>query len=257
MLRRNILLVLFFSLTVLSGCYREQSSGEGEDSRVMVEASHDLLKPEVRKALLSIDSDYSKVRWGVEYSPIKEYPGLVASVAPYRKDDRYCLLVGITNLNPFEVVFSGNLEARAVGDEVAGSSVVAKEHVGSGQTAGFLIDCEDGVPPDGRIRWSDMKVCRADDCLYVPFTADWAVAPGPDGNVARAAIGITVPEGGDMTYRSITALVLDKEGRILSAASEMTEGLVPQDGRLYLPMEFSLGESSIGDVSDMCIFVGL
>ena len=259
-MRKSVFLVFMLGAVLLAGCGAmtknqvslDKNTEEAEEQSTS--GGKDLLDPEVRGVLSSLDSDYSKVRWGVEYSPLEEYPGIVVSIAPYYTDPYHYLVVGVTNLHPFEVIFSGFMEAYAKDDTVVGSGIVANEHIGSGQTIASLVYCGKDAAPDGRIHWRDISISPANETLYSSFKADWAVSPDPGGMSARATIAIAYLDGRDPVLKRVTALILDESGNIISGSYETVDKIEPQEGTLYFPMDFYLTKGDMKYAADMCIF---
>jgi hypothetical protein len=177
--------------------------------------------------LARLDTDYSKVKWGVVYNISKDYPGVVASVTPCKEGEDYKLVVAITNLYDKELTIYGDLKARAADDSEIGELTIYESHIGTGNTVINTIECDDKMP-DGRVRWTDITIRTENEKTYTPWEADWEMSGNPGDGMLTANVTLTAANNGKLGTGDITGLLLDDQGYVLavgeSYVSEATDG---------------------------------
>ena len=213
----------------------------------------DTLVPEVRAALGRLDTDYTKIRWGCEYTIIADFPGVVVSVTAYDPAPYHYLAVALTNVEEQEVIFSGDMQIKAADDSTVGSGFFFKEHIAPGQTVMHAIDCGSDKRPDGRIHWENVEMIRGEKREYDLWTANWSITKEPDFNRVGASINIigetlTPPE-----IEEIDALLLDGEGNILSGARDFIHD-IPLIGAIKDSVFFYIEGQSQDQIRDMAVF---
>lgn len=215
----------------------------------------DSLDPKVRSALEKLDGDYAKIRWGCEYSIFGDFPEIVVSIAPYYTDPYHYLAVAVTNVTPEEVVFSGDMQAKAADDEVIGTGFFFKEHIGSGCTIMLPVFCGTDKAPDGRIHWSNVELEAAEEEVSLPWTSEWNISKDP--SFKRAQAKVLIGETGFITpdIKMISAFLVDGEGNILSGATEYFHEK-PVFGRYQADLDFYIDGPSQERISDMAVFAG-
>ena len=211
------------------------------------------LSPEVGKVLSTIESDYSKIRWGVIYPLSEQYPGVVVSISPYDTDPYHYLAVAVTNVHSVEVTFTGSMEAKSDDSSVIGMGSFYEEHLGPGQTIISLLYCGTDKLPDGRIHWSDVQIKKAEDDRYIPWEADWSLSKSPGYRSAKAELAVT-GDGGDPHLKKVDGLLIDDKGFILSGAEAYVYDIKPQEGRISTELEFYATEHALERISDMAVF---
>ena len=185
------------------------------------------LSSETKAMLARLDTDYSKVKWGVVYNISKDYPGVVASVTPCKEGEDYKLVVAITNLYDKELTIYGDLKARAVDDSEIGELTIYESHIGTGSTVINTIECDDKMP-DGRVRWTDITIRTEDEKTYTPWEADWEMSGNPGDGMLTANVTLTAANNGKLGTGDITGLLLDDQGYVIAVGesyiSEATDG---------------------------------
>jgi hypothetical protein len=174
------------------------------------------LKAECEKSLDSLDTDYSKINWGVKYSPFKDLPGIVFSVAPALHDNSICLVVAVTNLYSEDVDVSGHGTAKGLNGEDISSFSLSAVAIGSGNTYIQAVDC--GDTPSGEIRWENMEASPAKE-KYVPWEADWTLTGKEDYTLNYSVIAEDTCKAG-----TIWALLLDSGHNIVGVYSTYDDG---------------------------------
>ena len=193
---------------------KDESGNTDSDYSSVGESKSDgnsYLDSETKKKLESLDTDYSKVNWGVQYSPFEDHPGIVISVAPYVDEyDTYKLIVGITNLLDTPVTISGGGEAAGKDGSIVGETYIYENAIGVGNTVIEVIYCDD--VPDGRIHWTDLEVSGSDS-RYVPWEADWELSNSDDFSEYTLNYNIYAEE--PFVGGSICGLAVDQDGNVV------------------------------------------
>lgn len=161
--------------------------------------------------LSDLDTEYTKVNWGVTYAPIEDAPNLFVSVAPWV--DSYgnpALLVAVTNMYDTNLNFSGNAYAKDSSGNYVGNYYAYLSNIGPGNTSVFKIICRDGGVPNGEIHWEDLKVEEGIK-TYVPWEADWSISN--EGNMLTLDYTVNMEQAA--TIGEVYGLVLDKDGNII------------------------------------------
>ena len=191
------------------GAEENNGSGDSDDPIRTEDGSH--LDSDVKEKLDALDTDYSKVNWGVQYSPFEDEPGLVISVAPYVDEyGTYKLIVGITNLLDTPITFSGGAEAKGKDESIVGETYIYEDSLGVGNTVIEIISCDD--IPDGRIHWTDLKM-QEGDSRYIPWEADWELLNGDDKSEIIFKYNLYANEPFVAGY--IYGLALDQDGNVV------------------------------------------
>ncbi|SEL68652.1 hypothetical protein SAMN04487770_11516 [Butyrivibrio sp. ob235] len=165
------------------------------------------LNADAQATLDKLESDYNKVKWGVQYSPTgMDY--LVISVTPFYTEDDYHLIVGVTNLYNKAIVFDGTGYAKASSGENIGEFSLYESAVGPGNTAIFDVPCTD--VPTGEIHWDEIQIPDS-SFKDAYWESDWSV--GTDNGDLK--IDYTVYSADKFTPGYIKALVLDENGYVI------------------------------------------
>ena len=177
------------------------------------------LSEETQKMLDSLDTDYNKVNWGVQYSPTG-MDGIVISVAPYVDGRTACLLVAITNLYNEDVTFSAKGYPKGVDGQQIGSISFYENAIRPGNTVAKAVYCED--VPTGEIHWDEIELPNVfDKSAY--WESDWTIQTDSEGYIE---VPFKVYSEENMMPGNVTAIILDANGDILAVSNEfiMDEG---------------------------------
>ncbi len=169
------------------------------------------LNADAQATLDMLDTDYNKVKWGVQYSPTGlDY--LVVSIAPFFNEDEYHLIIGVTNLYNKTIAFDGSGYAKNSSGENIGEVSVYEPAIGPGNTAIFDVAC-DGIPT-GEIHWDEIQIPESvfEDAYW---ESDWVL--GTD-NDSYLKIDYTLYSSDKFAPGYVKVLVLDKDGYIIDYA---------------------------------------
>ena len=168
--------------------------------------------------LASLDTDYSKVYWGVSYSVFEDLPGLVVSLTPCMQYDSYGLVVAITNLYDEEMTFAGNAVALdSEGNEI-GETYIFEPNIGTGNTAVAVIDCGQSMP-DGRVQWTECETMET-TADYVPWEADYQVTGNPAEEYLSVDYNFYASEGTACEDAEVIVCLLDEDGLVIGVGSD-------------------------------------
>ena len=168
--------------------------------------------------LASLDTDYSKVYWGVSYSVFEDLPGLVVSLTPCMQYDSYGLVVAITNLYDEEMTFAGNAVALdSEGNEI-GETYIFEPNIGTGNTAVAVIDCGQSMP-DGRVQWTECETMET-TADYVPWEADYQVSGNPAEEYLSVDYTFYASEGTACEDAEVIVCLLDEDGLVIGVGSD-------------------------------------
>lgn len=192
---------------------RKSYIGEEEDTTATTTSSY--LTSEQRSILNKLGTDYTKVNWGVQYSP-KGMDGIIISVAPYM-DGRYSyLLVAVTNIYNEDVTFSASGYAKGKsGQEVAELSFY-EDAIRPGNTIAKAVYCDS--TPTGEIHWDEIELPKVYS-TSASWEGDWTFSKDTDGYYQ---IEYNVESNDYMNPGYVTALLLDKNGYVVDVAYDYT-----------------------------------
>ncbi|MBO6196536.1 MAG: hypothetical protein J6O03_03515 [Butyrivibrio sp.] len=177
------------------------------------------LAEDAQKILNSLDTDYNKVNWGVQYSPTG-MDGIVISVAPFMDGNSYYLLVAVTNLYGEDVTFSASGYPKGTDGQKIGSISFYENAIAPGNTVAKAIYCEE--IPTGEIRWDEIELPNVfDKSAY--WESDWGIKTDSDGYIE---VPFTIYSDVNMMPGTVTAIILDSKGDILAVEDDfiMDEG---------------------------------
>ncbi|WP_026658807.1 hypothetical protein [Butyrivibrio sp. AC2005] len=174
-------------------------------------SSSSYLTTEQQSILNKLDTDYTKVNWGVQYSP-KGMDGIIISVAPYQEGRYPYLLVAITNIYNEDVTFSATGYAKGQnGQEIADISFY-EEAIRPGNTIAKAIYCDN--TPTGEIHWDSIELPKTyGESTY--WEGDWSFSTDINGYYQ---IDYTVKSEDYMTPGYVTTLLLDSYGNVIDVA---------------------------------------
>ena len=199
-----------------SGTTRQDRGTSSDSSSVSGKAdttssSNAYLTKQQQSILDQLGTDYSKVNWGVEYSP-KGMDGIIISVADYM-DGRYpYLVVAVTNIYDRDVTFSASGSALGTrGQEVADLSFY-EDAIRPGSTVAKVVYCDN--TPTGEIYWDELDLPKG---YYesASWEGDWHFTTDTDGYFK---VNYNVDSDDYMSPGTVTALLLNRNGDIIDAA---------------------------------------
>lgn len=191
-----------------------------QDTEKKDDSSSTKISKEVREVLDSLETDYSKVKWGVEYSFAQDIPGLVASVSMYNDGYSNWLVVALTNAYNIGIEFNGKMTALDKQGNEIGSTFVYEPCIGSANTVAYRIYCGSDMP-DGRVRWTDCEVYEASENKeYIPWEMDYSVNQKDGAIVIDYTVGAT---NKDLPSANFSFLLLDKDGFILDFVDDFAD----------------------------------
>lgn len=216
--------------------------------------TYSMLTPELENALNSMDTDYSKVNWGVRYSFDADAPNFVVSIAPYMAYDEMHLLLAFTNLYDQELGVIGTAKALSAEGEEIGETFLYTGGIGSGNTVLADINCGDKMP-DGRIRWENISIDTDSVGDYIPWEADWGVS----GNAADSKLTINYElysaNKEAMTPGEIYFLLLDQSGNVLVKEMEYVSDEIPAGEKYSGTSDIYASPEILSAVKDIAVFV--
>ena len=170
------------------------------------------LSTEAENIIKSLNTDYSKINWGVRYSP-DGMDGLVISVSPYFDEAGSCyLVVAFTNIydKPIDVSASGY--AKGNGGTNIGSVYMNVKALGPGNTYVGKVFCSD--MPNGEIHWDYIKPDFSEK-EYVTWEADYT---GSAGSISMdVEVNLTCKEAAEVNQ--ISVVTVDTKGNVTDCNS--------------------------------------
>lgn len=173
---------------------------------------------EVKEKMPALGEDYAKVSWERVYGISREYPGIVISTATFENKPFNYLIIAVSNVNDTTVLLSGDVEVLADTGAVVGLENIYEREVTPGNTILVPIFCGIGDRPNGKVRWRNVSF-KDSGSTAVPWTAEWEIRhdPHPDAGAEDLIGDVHISLEGEVAgVGSVDALLLDKEGRILS-----------------------------------------
>ena len=202
------------------------------------------LGKEAEEKIKLLDTDYSKVNWGVRYAPIEDLPGIVVSIAPAKEHNGVNgLVIAVTNLYSEEISVAGGGSVKGLNGEEVGTFYLFADTIGTGSTFIREVYC-DGIP-SGEIHWDSLETMETSK-IYIPWEADWTIGE-KDGH-PEAAYSIYANRPFKAGY--IYGLLLDNAGNIVDIYS--TTDYTETD-RLEGTMRGYYDPKELG-VADMALF---
>jgi len=176
-------------------------------------ATSSYLSAESQSILNGLDTDYSKVNWGVQYSPTG-MDGVVISIAPYTTSNLSFLLVGVTNLYDQDITFSAKAIAKGTSGQEVGNGSFYELAIRPGNTIVKTIYCSD--IPTGEIHWDYIELPKVYD-KSVYWESDWTIQTDKDGFFE---VPYRIVSEENMVPGSVTAVILDASGNILAVEDD-------------------------------------
>ncbi len=176
-------------------------------------ATNSYLSAESQSILNGLDTDYSKVNWGVQYSPTG-MDGVVISIAPYTSSNLSFLLVGVTNLYDQDITFSAKAIAKGTSGQEVGNGSFYELAIRPGNTIVKTIYCSD--IPTGEIHWDYIELPKVYD-KSVYWESDWTIQTDKDGFFE---VPYRIVSEENMVPGSVTAVILDASGNILAVEDD-------------------------------------
>ena len=171
------------------------------------------ISAEASASIDSIDTDYKKVKWGVQYSP-DGMDGLVISVTPYFDGNTNYLILGLTNLYSEDITVSASGYVNGANGEDLGKVSIYDTAIRPGNTTIHQIFYEG--ESNGSIHWDNIELPKVfEESTY--WEADWALGADSDG-YAELNYTLNFKDTGYAGY--IWALVLDENGYVIGYAQD-------------------------------------
>ncbi len=171
------------------------------------------LSSEAQSILDGLETDYSKVKWGVQYSPTG-MDGVVISVAPYAASNLSFLLIGVTNLYDQDITFSAKAIAKGASGQEVGNASFYELAIRPGNTVVKTIYCNDA--PTGELHWDYIELPNVYD-KSVYWESDWTITTDKDGYFE---VPYRIVSEENMVPGSVTAVILDANGNILAVEDD-------------------------------------
>lgn len=185
------------------------------------------LNSEIQASLDALETDYAKVKWGVQYSISQDLPGVVISVTPSKGYFSNELVVAVTNLYDKDISFSGSAKAKDANDNIIGETFIYNSCIGSGNTIIDIIDCEDKVP-DGRIQWSEVDIREALG-EYVPWEADYSAKGHLEDGYVTVDYSLYSASGETCSGDLVILMLLDENGFVVGHTSDYVGDLAENE----------------------------
>lgn len=230
----------------------EETEDVTEDSGNTGATTNSSLDPDVKKQMDALDTDYSKINWGVQYSPFAEYPGFVISVAPTFSYGQYGLAIAFTNLYSDPVAFQGDATALASDGSEVGTTTVYTETLCNGNTVIYTILCED--MPDGRIHWENAKLDTDPYDGYEPWTADYSVTGNPSDGYLTVEYSMSSVNNVDIIRGTVVCVLIDSNGNIVDVAYDYNYDTIAAGEKAQGSCSVYNDEERLKTVADVAIF---
>ncbi len=177
------------------------------------------LTDEAMGVLSTLETDYSKVHWGVVYSP-EGMDGLVISVAPYVEGDLTYLIIGFTNIYNQTIAVTADGYVKDVNGNDIGTVYAYQAALGAGSTILCKVYC-DGIPT-GEIHWNSVEATQPYG-EYQIWSSTWQLMTDSDGYYYA---DYTMNSSSKMRVGDVWLLVLDSNGDIIGYGEDYnaTEG---------------------------------
>ncbi len=177
------------------------------------------LTDEAMGILKTLPTDYSKVHWGVVYSP-EGMDGLVISVAPYIEGDLTYLIIGFTNIYNQTIAVTADGYAMDGNGSDIGTVYAYQGALGAGSTILCKVHC-DGIPT-GEVHWNSVEATQPYG-EALTWHSTWGLMTDSDGYYYA---DYTMDSSSKMRVGDVWLLVLDSNGDIIGYGDDYnaTEG---------------------------------
>lgn len=200
------------------------------------------LTADAQAALDRLDTDYNKVKWGVQYSPTgMDY--LVISVTPYFAEDNYHLIIAVTNLYNTPLIFDGTGYAKGFSGENVSDISIYEPLIAPGNTAIMDVPCSD--IPSGEIHWDSINIPDSGQSDAY-WESDWSIGKA-DGDLK---LDYTMYSSDYFMPGYVKVLVLDSDGYVIDYADDynIEEGYSVSGTIAFYKSDFN------GTCSDVALF---
>ncbi len=155
----------------------DRSFGTGSTGKIDESITSVYVSDEILDELNSLETDFTKVTWGVIYTP-GELDHLVVSCTPYMDGSSCYLIVALTNLYDEDITVSADAVCLGEDDQEIGDFTVFDEAIRPQSTVIHNVYCSDF--PSGAIHWNTISLENVyEESAY--WEADWAVTTDSDG----------------------------------------------------------------------------
>ncbi|MBO4912399.1 MAG: hypothetical protein J5504_06705 [Butyrivibrio sp.] len=210
------------------------------DTNKRVEVESPYCPDEVIDFLNSLETDFTKVKWGVVY-PVTGMEGVIISVTPYMKGTESHLIIGITNLYDQDLTIKSEGFAKDTSGKNTADIKFEDKGVGAGNTVIHDVACKDF--PSGEISWTNIEIPDT-SAEYVVWDGVWSFSKDMVFTYELTADKEMVPG-------EVTALLLDSEGYVLGSVTDNNTG----SGRAASGSMKSDYDNSTNDLCNVAMFV--
>ena len=176
-------------------------------------ATSSYLSEKSQSILDGLETDYSKINWGVQYSPTG-MDGVVISVAPYTASNLSFLLIGVTNIYDQDMTFSARAVAKGIDGQEIGNVSFYELAIRPGNTIVKAVYCSD--IPTGELHWDTIELPEVHD-KSVYWESDWTIKTDQDGYFE---VPYRLVSEENMVPGFVTAIILDANGNILAVEDD-------------------------------------
>ena len=166
------------------------------------------LTADAEKTMQTLNTDYSKINWGVRYNPGTN-EGIVISISPFFDDlgSEY-LLIGITNIYNQPITIKANGYAKGQNGENVGDISMYIDTLGAGSTYIQKLYCKD--LSDGSIHWDEF-LPEVSNKEYVYWEADYTGKTSGNDMIVDYAITAS----SSSTLSDVQIVGIDENGNIV------------------------------------------
>ena len=176
-------------------------------------ATSSYLSEKSQSILNGLETDYSKINWGVQYSPTG-MDGVVISVAPYTASNLSFLLIGVTNIYDQDMTFSARAVAKGIDGQEIGNVSFYELAIRPGNTIVKAVYCSD--IPTGELHWDTIELPEVHD-KSVYWESDWTIKTDQNGYFE---VPYRLVSEENMVPGFVTAVILDANGNILAVEDD-------------------------------------
>jgi hypothetical protein len=192
-----------------SGGYTLNTSDAFSD----VKAASCYISDEALEMIQKVDSDYSKVKWAVQYT-LPDMEGLIISITPCFSADGESVVVAVTNLYSEDVGIWASGYIKGMDGSSVGSVYINNYCLGRADTTAVVVPVS--ADTDGSIHWDFFeKETAIGEGPY--WESDWALGKSDAGDYAMK---YKIISDDSMDLGTVTALVLNQDGYVIGYGTD-------------------------------------